>query len=776
MVVSGSIERICVLAWCCCACVVVAAACQGFDEDLLRKPTDPVPVDGGRGDAGPRPGEDGGPRSDAGEPECTGSEPTCTRPNAVTACVQGGCLLVECTGAFVDCDGDADNGCEATLDSLAHCGLCGAACALSNAEARCRQGRCEFVRCAPGFGNCDGAPGNGCEVELDSVTDCGGCGRTCPAPDNAAPGCEAGSCGVGACLGPFGDCDGEVENGCEQPLRDNAHCGGCDQPCAPFSAEGDCAGGTCAITLCLDDHVDCNGLSGDGCEATLDSAEHCGACGAACELPNTTALICTGAPLGCEVDHTCSGTGCVPGAPENGCAPGFGDCDGNPRNGCETPLDTLSDCGACGDECRVANGISECADGCGFLGCEPGFGACTSAACASLAGNSNHCGACGRSCGGATPNCAGGVCTGQTCGAGTADCNGQADDGCEAMLNQPSRCGQCNVSCGPYPNATAACTGGRCAIGSCNAGFRDCDGQISNGCEVNIRTLQACGGCAQPCAIPFAEESCASGSCTLVQCDPGRANCDGRLDNGCEASIALPENCGGCGNDCRGRPHVLTAGCEEGACRFVCEAGYGDCDGVVANGCEADFGSGTHCGRCDNDCTALPNVRSASCDDSVCTDLVCDPGWGDCDGNPLNGCERRLNTLSDCGACGRPCAPAHATGACVAGSCRIDTCDSGYADCNTQAGDGCEASLGAPQTCGSCTQACAQELSCVNGACACMEDADCGGSGMSCCGGQCVLTQGACFPWPCIPGTSRAATNCGGCGMTCLLWCCLTPP
>lgn len=761
------------------ACAVASPACDGFDESLLRRATErsrvdggPHSGDGGVGDGGSDAGRDGGAAD-----ECKPPRPRCSRPNALTACASGECLLVECEAPFVDCDGEAGNGCEATLESVAHCGLCGAACALPNARAACEAGTCVFEACLPGFGDCDGEGGNGCEVSLDTIADCGACARTCSPPENAAPGCNGRVCGVGACLGPFGDCDGEVENGCEEPLRSNAHCGGCDLACAPANALGECAGGSCAVVSCTGDHVDCNGRAGDGCETTLRTAQHCGACGAGCDLPRATAITCDGSVGGCAVDHACdrSGNGCVDGAPENGCVPGFGDCDGLGDSGCETPLDTLGNCGKCGKACAAANASSTCERGeCEVTGCQPGFGTCTSAQCASLAGDPSHCGECERACSGATPNCAGGACTGQVCPPGTADCNGAAGDGCEATLDQPSRCGLCGVSCGPYPHATAHCDAGRCAIEDCDAGYRDCDGAVSNGCEVNIRTLLSCGACGQSCALPFAEESCASGSCELVQCQAERADCDGQAANGCETSTALPDNCGACGNDCRGRPHVQSAGCDEGACELVCEPGYGDCDGEVENGCEANLASAAYCGGCGNDCSALPQVSAAVCEDGArCDELVCDAGYADCDGNPANGCERRIDTLSDCGACDAPCAPAHAAGACMLGACGIASCDSGYADCNRDPGDGCEASLGAPAHCGSCGNACAEGLTCTNGTCVCTADAQCGHPSFDCCDSQCVNTNSVCSLWPCpVRSTARPRQNCGGCGVTCPLFCC----
>jgi hypothetical protein len=48
------------------------------------------------------------------------------------------------------------------------------------------------------------------------------------------------------------------------------------------------------------------------------------------------------------------------------CDPGYDDCDGNSANGCETPLDTLTDCGACGAACPD---VPNAAGACGGVDC-----------------------------------------------------------------------------------------------------------------------------------------------------------------------------------------------------------------------------------------------------------------------------------------------------------------------------------------------------------------------------------------------------------------------
>lgn len=85
------------------------------------------------------------------------------------------------------------------------------------------------------------------------------------------------------------------------------------------------------------------------------------------------------------------------------------------------------------------------------------------------------------------------------CAAGLDDCNGFAGDGCETPLNTTANCGACGVACMPN-HAQGRCSvdamsRASCVIGGCSPGYRDCDGNVANGCECN-----SCDGtrCAAP--------------------------------------------------------------------------------------------------------------------------------------------------------------------------------------------------------------------------------------------------------------------------------------
>lgn len=144
----------------------------------------------------------------------------------------------------------------------------------------------------------------------------------------------------------------------------------------------------------------------------------------------------------------------------------------------------------------------------------------------------------------------------------------------------------------------------------------------------------------------------------------------------------------------------------------------------------------THCGGCGNDCYG-PNVALAECgmdgSGAGCVIIACEEGFADCDGNPLNGCEADLSAPSNCGGCGNVCGANNATSSeCVASvdtpgafACEI-TCQAGWDDCNMISNDGCEANLNTPETCGYCGNTCVgrfdnAEGTCVQGDCQLLE-------------------------------------------------------
>jgi hypothetical protein len=520
---------------------------------------------------------------------CGACDHPCFLPNATPGCVGGACTVASCAAPFADCDGIAANGCEANLlAGVETCGACDINCIKDNTESFCNGGNCNITACAPNFADCDLDPVTGCETDLlTSLAHCGGCNLTCNFA-HASETCTAGACGFGGCDAGFADCDGAVANGCEVNLQSSlANCGGCGAVCdAPGAAES-CLAGTCVVGVCEAGRADCDANPSNGCEVdTTSNRAHCGGCNLACALDHAS--------------ESCLGGTCTLGA----CEAGFANCDGTASNGCEANTETsLAHCGGCNLACAL-----------------------------------DH----------ASESCLGGTCTLGACEAGFASCDGNASNGCEVNTTASlSNCGGCGLVC-DVPNAGEACLGGTCVMGACSAGFANCDGIASNGCEVNLTTsLSNCGGCNLACNLANAGEACLGGSCVLGACDVGFADCDGTASNGCEASTETSlANCGGCGRACD--LANASESCVAGVCTLgACNAGSADCNGVSSDGCEIDVRSNVgHCGNCGTDCaTQLPHA-SVGCAAGACVFNGCEPGFYDLDGSLANGCEYECNFVS----------------------------------------------------------------------------------------------------------------------------------
>src|SRR5207253_2394595 len=103
-----------------------------------------------------------------------------------------------------------------------------------------------------------------------------------------------------------------------------------------------------------------------------------------------------------------------------------------------------------------------------------------------------------------------------TCAAGLGDCDGSG--ACATPItNDINNCGSCGRTC-TVANGTPACTGAACSIGSCAAGFGDCNSSYIDGCERSLKTLTDCGGCGTACSRTNATATCTTGSCAIASC------------------------------------------------------------------------------------------------------------------------------------------------------------------------------------------------------------------------------------------------------------------
>jgi hypothetical protein len=111
-----------------------------------------------------------------------------------------------------------------------------------------------------------------------------------------------------------------------------------------------------------------------------------------------------------------------------------------------------------------------------------------------------------------------------------------------------------------------------------------------------------CGSCGTQCNLPNAVPACASRSCMIAACNAGFADCNQVVADGCEVSLSSPSNCGGCGNSCG------AAACVSGTCTTCSpsaatkQAFDGSMTGCGAPGTPASIGYGTRASLCAASC------------------------------------------------------------------------------------------------------------------------------------------------------------------------------
>ncbi len=348
------------------------------------------------------------------------------------------CYQQACPAGLGNCNGDPADGCETTLDTVANCGACGNACALPHASSSCDAGSCAIGACDAGYGDCDGDPQNGCEASLAVVPDstsCGACGVSCP----ACAGFQGLACPQGLIcrdytgdnchpLGYGADCVGI----CTAPLPSEAACpmycngfGGTSCPQGLFCTEVPLGPGEDVPSLCVAPEP-CEGLNQFNCqEWTMmcmdDPTDNCdGSADPSCPgrcmswwVPETIPTFCGGeAGVACPQGLICQDVPC------DGCDAEYGGV------GCiGTCVPAPSPSQTCPYECNGLAGAT-CPEG---LYCEeqtyvPGC----------LTDCPSHC---------VPPEPCSGIGT-QSCSSWTLMCEDDPTDACDATINPncPGRC------------------------------------------------------------------------------------------------------------------------------------------------------------------------------------------------------------------------------------------------------------------------------------------------------------------------------------------------
>ena len=155
------------------------------------------------------------------------------------------------------------------------------------------------------------------------------------------------------------------------------------------------------------------------------------------------------------------------------------------------------------------------------------------------------------------------------------------------------------------PPAPAAVTG-------CAPGFKLCGAD----CVSIDRPDFGCGGeSCESCRVLNATARCNQHhQCDSAICYQSFDDCDGEGRNGCETDLRIdPDHCGACNRKCPRLPHAQR-GCGDACTIWRCDVGFGDCNGVVNDGCEAStLSDAANCGRCGIACAAGQKCRHGEC-------------------------------------------------------------------------------------------------------------------------------------------------------------------
>jgi hypothetical protein len=194
-----------------------------------------------------------------------------------------------------------------------------------------------------------------------------------------------------------------------------------------------------------------------------------------------------------------------------------------------------------------------------------------------------------------------------------------------------------------------------------------------------------------------------------------------------------------------------------GACNVICGSSAACC----ASNCQDIVSTPTSCGGCGVTCSSN-HIPAISCGGKACNG-TCETGWADCNTNKLtDGCETNVATDPDkCGGCNIVCSNNHVQlRTCAGGTCN-GSCAGTFRDCNNNKQlDGCEIDISTTAAhCGACDNACSNN-NIANPTCA-----------AGACNGTCAVGYSDCDNQKLINGCETKTSglnadpnNCGGCG------------
>ncbi len=639
----------------------------------------------------------------------------CNFANATAGCTAFACVIASCNAGYSNCDSNASNGCELQTggSDVNNCGGCGTVCNLTHATAACTLGTCTVGTCNAGFGDCNAAAADGCELNTagSDVNNCGGCGTVCSAP-HATAACAVGACVVGTCNAGFGDCNATASDGCELATdADDHNCGACGNVCGSTTY---CTGGSCVAKKA--NSVACTASS--QCSSGSCDTDHL------CGVPNGKSCAGVGAAIcrggACSVSNVCMDTG---GCLVDGDCTSSQFCDTS-ANKCtpKLPNDTLVPTisghappltGACtvgvGSVVCSANVCDTTDDKCGY---QNGDGACSTSSAIT-------------------------VCRSSVCG---------SDDKC----GYPDGEGNCSAG-----NATTVCRSGLCSASThkcvgaaqcildsdctrsefCDTSLGACTPKLGNGTAVPVIAGHA-PALTGACTVPVGNAVCSADVCDTADDKCGYQNGDGSCDGTSAGVVCRSSVCGSdskCGYpDGEGPCTSVDAGtiCRSGLCSattFLCVAPAActldsDCPSTqfcdtATNLCTRKLKNGTEIPTIAGHAPPLTGVCDTSVGTAVCSASACDTkddkcGYQNGDGSCGAGAGPVCRS-SVCGSddkCGYPDGEGPCTSVNAGTVCRSGMCSKSSHVCI--AANGCELDADCSSThfCNTVTSLCTPKL------------------------------------------------------------------
>jgi hypothetical protein len=190
------------------------------------------------------------------------------RPGVVVDCRGNQCILPfgACLDGFGHCTANPNDGCETNFSTASNCGSCGLRCDGYYSECKVVNGShyCGMPCLAPYPDSCAFF----CVDLQTDMNNCGSCGNYCYQP-SAVTICSAGQCTFVACS-DANSADCTADPGCETQLGTSDNCGGCgDKACTLANTLFTCNDGIgCGGAVCAPGFANCDVTSAD-CEASF---------------------------------------------------------------------------------------------------------------------------------------------------------------------------------------------------------------------------------------------------------------------------------------------------------------------------------------------------------------------------------------------------------------------------------------------------------------------------------------------------------------------------